>query len=31
MRFEAILDWFERKLIGDRKPAEKPAAVSVET
>ena len=31
MRFEAILDWFERKLIGDRKPVEKPAAVSVET
>jgi len=31
MRFEAILDWFERKLIGDRKPTEKPAAVSVET
>ncbi|HEY6836374.1 MAG TPA: S9 family peptidase [Gaiellaceae bacterium] len=30
MRFETILDWFERKLLGERKPAE-PAAVSVET
>jgi dipeptidyl aminopeptidase/acylaminoacyl peptidase len=30
MRFEAILEWFERKLLGGAKPAE-PAAVSVET
>jgi dipeptidyl aminopeptidase/acylaminoacyl peptidase len=30
MRFEAILEWFERKLLGEAKPAE-PAAVSVET
>jgi dipeptidyl aminopeptidase/acylaminoacyl peptidase len=30
MRFEAILDWFERKLLREAKPAA-PAAVSVET
>ena len=30
MRFEAILDWFERKLLGEAKAAE-PAAVSVES
>ena len=30
MRFEAVLDWFERKLLGEAKAAE-PAAVSVES
>jgi dipeptidyl aminopeptidase/acylaminoacyl peptidase len=31
MRFEAILDWFERKLLGEARPTEQPTAVSVET
>ena len=32
MRFEAILDWFERKLLGENAPTSSPeAAVSVET
>jgi dipeptidyl aminopeptidase/acylaminoacyl peptidase len=31
MRFEAILDWFERKLLGEARKSAQPAAVSVET
>jgi dipeptidyl aminopeptidase/acylaminoacyl peptidase len=31
MRFEAILDWFARKLLGETRKSEQPAAVSVES
>jgi dipeptidyl aminopeptidase/acylaminoacyl peptidase len=31
MRFEAILDWFDRKLLGATRKSEQPTAVSVET